>query len=362
MSDTTKSAPDEEKRRTRRRLAIGAGVVGTAALVGLLLLPSDASAAGKRLTPPPRKKPSSPTKSGGGGLVVGPKRDSGGGDSSGGDRGGGTQGPGGGSTDGGQRTNPGGGGQRTNPGGGDSKGGKRVNPRGGGDRTNPKPVGPNPGPEKLPDYYSDEWPDPLKFYQVTPGGEDAKGLYNIARRYALSCLYLAATEVGGLDPDEAIEWAQARSPDSSEVREWADYILCVAWNDVHYGSLRVTANNRRGPHNRGIPLSPIHADNWRRILDGRSTLRNVRLHKAGEVGTPQNVGKGDRRLPLLWMPGLDYEVLWQSGGKTLRAGGNWANGFSYYFPPPIVMRLSVQDPTNAGLGVWGCGEGQADFG
>lgn len=351
--ETPEMTPEELAKAKRRKVLLrsaGAlGAVGLGVLGGLLLTPRSASA--KALKPPRSKDPKKePGKSGGGGMKWTPPGDDGDGNSGGG---GGSQGPGGG---GGTRTNPGGGG------GSSSDGSRRVSPSNDGRRTSPTPVGPNPTIDELPDYYSDEWPDPQKFYQVTAGGEDAKGLFNIARRYAEGCLYLAATDAGELKHEAAIEWAEERSPDAEKVREWADYILCVAWNDVIYGSRRVTPNNRRGPHGRGIPLSPIHADNWARMLDGRNPLRNVLLHKQGEVGTPGNVGRGDRKLPLLWMPGVDMKVLWDSDGETLRAAGSWSNGFSYYFPPPVVMARSINDPTDAELGAWGCGEGKATFG
>ncbi|MGH1343781.1 MAG: hypothetical protein ACRBN8_19650 [Nannocystales bacterium] len=351
------SKADLEKARKRKIAWRIGGVVGATALVaGILLFSGNAKAdEGKRLKAPPRKTPEKTPKKKLPKTPKPPKTPKGGG---GGKNNGGTEGPGGGGggKDGANRTNPDGG----------NDGANRTNPddgsKDGSNRTNPKPVGPDPGPEDLPDYYNDENPDPGGFYQVTHGGEDAKGLLNIANRYALTSLFLAARNVGGLSRDEAIAWAQANAPGPAKLREWADYILCVAWNDVHYGSFRVTSNNRRGPHGRGIPFSPMHADNWRRIREGRSTLRNVRLHSANESGTPSNLGQGDQKLPLMWMPQLDERVLWESGGKVLRAGGNWANGYSYYFPPPIVMRLSIEDPTDANLGIWGCGEGEADYG
>lgn len=351
MTAAAKKTPEtaeDRKRKRRRNVAIGTGI-GMAVLSGVLLFARNASADSKRLKAPPKKPrgrddgASSGGSSGGGSRRTSPD--------SGGD--GGSRGPGGGgSTDGGGDSPT-----RTTPDGG--SGGDRTPPR----RTTPEgttPTGPDPTIDELP--YNSENPDPGTFYQVTAGGEDAKGLLNIARRYALTSLFLAARNVGELDDDGARNWASENAPDAEKLREWADYILCVAWNDVLYGSFRVSANNRRGPHGRGIPLSPMHADNWQRLLEGRNPLRNVRLHSAGEVGTPSNVGRGDQRLPLLWMPQLDEQVLWDSRGATLRAGGTWANGFSFYFPPPIVMARSINDPTDASLGAWGCGEGRATYG
>lgn len=336
----TEGTVDDRKKRKRKTIAIGAAAAVGLGL-GLLLLSSNASASSKRLKTPPSKAPGkSPEK--GGGVDEGKK-------------GGGTKGP---SVDPETLpTDP-----KEDPTGPGDDGFNLVAPGGGGG-TGPTPVGPNPGPEDLPEYYNDENPDPGKFYQVTSGGSDAKGLLNIAKRYAITSLFLAARNAGGLSVADAIEWAEANAPRSNaEIGEWADYILCTAWNDVHYGSNRVAAKNRRGPHGRGIDLVPQHADNWRRILDGRNTLRNVRLHAGGDVGTPRNESQGDKKLPLLWMPRLDDEVLWTTNGSVLRAGGPWANGASFFFPPPIVLSRSIDDPTNANLGIWGCGDGVADYG
>jgi len=346
------TADDRKRKRRNVAIGVGAGLTG-AALLAVLLVSSKASAS--PLEAPARKKPSKkPGKAkdkkaprGGG------SRPSGGGDAT--PDGGGSKGPGGDLPDNSpRRTSPDTSPRRTSPDSGPDNSPRRTSP-------DNAPVGPNPRREDLPEYINDESPDPGVFYQVTAGGEDAKGLFNIARRYALASLYLAARNVGGLSQEDAIDWAEARRPGSKKVREWADYILCVAWNDVLYGSNRVSSNNYRGPHGRGIPLSPMHADNWRRLLAGDSARRNVKLHSPGEQGTPRNVGQGDRRLPLLWMPQLDEQVLWDSDGQTLRAGGTWADGTSFFFPPPIVAWAQIDDPTGANLGAWGCGDGRVDY-
>lgn len=351
---------DADRKRKRRNVAIGVGAgIAGATLIGLLLF-SSSKASAAPLDAPPRKSPEKAPKKGSG---KGSKTPGGGGGSGGGGSStpdeGGSRGPGG-------DTPSGGGGRRTSPDTGPRRTSPDVTPDDGPDprRTSPDtgPVGPDPRRKDLPDYYNDENPDPGKFYQVTAGGNDAKGLFNIARRYAVTSLYLAAVNVGGLSQDEAIAWASARSPDATKVREWADYILCVAWNDIVYGSNRVSSNNYRGPHGRGIPLSPMHADNWARLIRGDEALRNVYMHEPGDEGTPSNAGRGDRKLPLLWMPQLDERVLWESDGQTLRAGGSWADGSSFFFPPPIVADAAIDDPTGAQLGVWGCGDGSLNYG
>ena len=143
----------------------------------------------------------------------------------------------------------------------------------------------------------------------------------------------------------------------------ADYILCVAWNDIAYGSYAVASKNRRGPHGRGIDLVPQHSDNWRRIKQRKRVRRNVFLGTPGMVGTPRNAGRGDAKLPVLWMPRLSDQVLWDSDGQELRAAGTWADGSSFAFPPPVVMDLGIDDATDsATLDVWGCGDGEGSYG
>lgn len=268
--------------------------------------------------------------------------------------------------------------RRVNPSGGKS-GGKRSGGKRSGDtprrtspktvspkRTSPKggstPKGPNPKIRDLDDYYNPEWPDPGKFYPVS--GQDSDGLYGIAWRWFYTSLFLAAKNAGGLDDEAAREWAAERVGSKGAAQaERADVILCAAWNDLVYGSYAVASKNRRGPHGRGIDLVPQHADNWQRIGQRKRVRRNVYLSAPGTVGTPRNAGEGDAKLPLLWMPRLSDQVLWSSGGQTLKAGGSWADGSSMFFPPPVVMNLGVDDATDsASLSVWGCGEGEGNYG
>ena len=384
---TPSNKTQERTRRRNRRLVVGAGVgVGTALL--LLWLSRDAKASagddpgeeddgGGGGDPKPEPEPGRDKRGGRGGLrSVGdgeppkPTPDPG------------NVGPGGTvpgvdvlpdpkkdplgpASGGGKRTNPKGGGKTPKTPKPKGDGGTRTNPKpkgDGGTRTNPKPKGPNPGIKDLPRYYNDEWPDPGKFYQV--GSQDADGLYGIAWRWFFTCLFLAARNAGGLSEEEARAWASARvGPKGVAQAERADYVLCVAWNDVTYGSFTVVQKNRRGPHGRGIDLVPQHADNWKRLRQAKRARRNVELGEPGEVGTPKNAGKGNARLPLLWMPRLDDAALWDSDGQTLVAAGTWSDGSSFTHPPPVVMALGIDDVTHtAQLGVWGCGDGQQHYG
>lgn len=326
----------------RRKILLGAAAVATAVGVGLWLGIREANAA--ELGQPARKKPALKRK----GKNDRKKK---GKDSKGKGKG---EGKGKGKGDGKDKGGDGARGPKTPKGPLEPKAPKDGKDGGGDEK------GPNPRTEDLHAYYSETYPDPGVFYQVSSGGADAKGLEGIARRWLLSSLFLAAQNAGDLDDVAAVAWAQNTITDAL-VREAMDYILCTAWNDVIYGSFRVAKHNRRGPHGRGIDLVPQHADNWTRISQGREALRNVRLHQAGDVGTPRNVGKGDRRLPLLWMPRLSDRALWESEGTRLKAGGSWGDGSSLYFPPPVVMNAAIEDPTSAGLGAWGCGAGSFSY-
>lgn len=237
------------------------------------------------------------------------------------------------------------------------KGPRRTNPKGG---TTPK--GPDPKIKDLDRYYNADWPDPGKFYQV--GSRDADGFYGIAWRWFYTSLFLAAKNAGGLDDEAARDWAAARVGAKGVAQAGrADFVLCAAWNDIVYGCHVVASKNRRGPHGRGIDLVPQHADNWRRIRERRRVRRNVYVGKPGTVGTPRNAGKGNAKLPLLWMPRLSDQVLWDSDGRKLEVAGSWADGSSFYFPPPSVMNLGIDDATgSASQGVWGCGEGEGSYG
>lgn len=394
-----KVSEDAARKRKRRRV-IGVGV-GAGVGLGLLALLWSKNAGAKdeddsalsprrRRRPRPGRKgvspedperepevptPSGPRPTGPRGLAPRPQGSDGTttGGGSGGGTNGGHSGPGG-TLPGGEprRVNPVGG---AKPGGGKKSGGKKsggkkprrtspkkVSPR----RTSPKggttPKGPNPKIRDLDAYYNADWPDPGKFYPVS--GQDSDGLYGITWRWFFTCLYLAAKNAGGLDDEAAREWASERvGPKGAAQAERADFVLCAAWNDIVYGSYAVASKNRRGPHGRGIDLVPQHADNWARIGQRKRVRRNVYLETSGTVRTPRNAGQGNAKLPLLWMPRLSDQVLWDSDGQTLKAGGTWADGSSMVFPPPVVMNLGIDDATDsADLDVWGCGEGEGNYG
>ncbi len=402
MSTSSPKGAKEAARKRKRRVAIGAGVsAGVGAGLLLLYLAKNANADEGE---PDDPGPSDGGKRGGRAdfktLAVGAGDTEGTGDDgsdsddagadgpdAGGVDGSGDGGldPGGSGSGGGPGAGPGGSGlnadgpRRTNPKtpGGKKPGGdkspkranpkgkspKRANPKGPAPkRTNPKPKGPNPKIRDLERYYNAEWPDPGKFYQV--GGQDSDGLYGIAWRWFYTCLFLAARNAGDLDDEAARAWASARvGPKGGAQAEHADFILCVAWNDINYGSYVVAAKNRRGPHGRGIDLVPQHADNWWRIRKRKRARRNVEVGQPSTTGTPRNAGQGNAKLPLLWLPRLNDQRLWESNGRTLKAAGTWADGSSFYFPPPVVMKLGIDDATGtANLSVWGCGAGQGDYG
>ena len=367
MSTGISTPAKRDAARTRkRRVAAGAGigVVGAGLVLLYLATREDDEEDGE--TP----RPGSGGKQGGflaftaGAAKSKPAKPKPGTSSKGkGSKGKGSKGKGGKKKPGGNK-GPGGGGaldpKRANPGKG--SGGKRVNPSGGGTRTNPTPKGPNPKLDDLDRYYNADWPDPGKFYQV--GRQDTDGLYGIAWRWFYTCLFLAARNAGGLDDEAARQWAQARVGAKGNAQgKHADVILCVAWNDVLYGSYVVASKNRRGPHGRGIDLVPQHAANWQRLRQGKDARRNIRLGTPGTVGTPSNVGQGDAKLPLLWMPRLDDQRLWDSDGAALKTAGTWADGSSFGFPPPVVMKRDIDDATgSATLQVWGCGSGEGNYG
>lgn len=382
---TTTTSPKRARdaARRKRRVAIGAGVgAGVGGILLLLYLAKEANAddsedkpskprggakrwavtgakglgapggAEPEMPEPEEDDPSHGTKRPGGKKKSGSKKGSGKKDPGGG------RGPGGNVPD---ADAP----RRVNPSGGKKKGGKKD--KGEARRTNPKgrkktPKGPNPKFNDLDRYYNADWPDPGKLYQV--GSQDADGLYGIAWRWFFTCLYLAARNAGGLDDEAAREWASARvGPKGGAQASRADLILCVAWNDITYGSFTVATKNRRGPHGRGIDLVPQHADNWQRIRQRKRVRRNVYLGKPGETGTPRNAEKGNAKLPLLWMPRLSDQRLWDSDGQELKVAGTWADGSSFSFPPPVVVNLGIDDATDsADLNVWGCGAGEGNYG
>ncbi|MCH9686025.1 MAG: hypothetical protein K0V04_31610 [Deltaproteobacteria bacterium] len=195
----------------------------------------------------------------------------------------------------------------------------------------------------------DPYPRGNTFYQVVEndrfGGTSPK--YSIAYRYLLSEAFLAAREIGGLDESEASTWAGAVAKQDKTRLAAIDLFQCSGWNDAMYGANPVTQSHASG-HGRSILLRPVHGPTASRLANEEMPFRNVTLG-----GNPAD--GNHRGYELLWMPGIDRTILWESGGTVLSTSGVlWPDGTSMENPPPWVMALGMDDTSGALEGDFGC--------
>jgi hypothetical protein len=213
------------------------------------------------------------------------------------------------------------------------------------------PVLPEPEPALEPPWSEllDPYPRGGTFYPVVEndrfGGTNST--YSIAYRYLLAEAYLAASEEGGLDHEDASAWALALGKQDKLRLRVIDLIQCSGWNDAMYGANPVTVTHA-SKHGRSILLRPVHGPTAELLEDGLTPFRNITMK-----GNPGD--STQRHYELLWMPAIDREVLWESGGQVLTTTGmEWDDGTSMENPPPWVMALGIEDRSGALKGDFGC--------
>lgn len=222
------------------------------------------------------------------------------------------------------------------------------------------------------------YPRPGSFVQIRTGdrglgtwseineGEDKWG--NAKRSLAYTTLltagYLAATEAGGLDPDdpaqkaEAVKFAQKVAySGTNRMNYWKHFISCSPFNDALYMTYGYkkgfAAPNLQG---RALRLYPQHYDNRARINAGLPPARNMVLGEKGDAAkgiTRLGQNKSEHNFEFLWFPDLNLEALWESDGKILTTEGlEWEDGSSKMNPPSQFMELGFQGVP--GGQTWGC--------
>jgi len=225
-------------------------------------------------------------------------------------------------------------------------------------------------PIKIDDYIKD-YPEGNSFYQVKYGdvvGWSLAGLHENAISQSLLGreLFLAAREFGGLDNEAAMNWSRARRKNKKLTNELHNMILCCAMNDAAYGTWGycgkkakdagrcTTEQQHASVHGRAIRLLSQHADNAERLRAGLRMARTVSILKPGDAGNgksnpvaPAQPG-GDNSFPLLWMPGVVRERLWQSNGTQLAWNPSQAN------PPGWITSEGIEDYSGSLETKYGC--------
>jgi hypothetical protein len=205
------------------------------------------------------------------------------------------------------------------------------------------------------------WPMPETFYEIEVGdrflGENTDSSHGIVYSVLLSAAYAAAIEVGGVGPSAAQQFALSVATNVNARLDYLDLIYCSPWNDSLYGTYGYDVDligSFDSPAGRSIRLLPVHYDNFERISQGLAPRRNVRLgtleNKGDRSGTPMD--ENQNSFELLWLPGLNLNVLWESQGETITTQGlTWEDGSNKLMPPPVVAQLSA---IGVPSGQWGC--------
>ncbi len=205
-----------------------------------------------------------------------------------------------------------------------------------------------------------DFPTGGAFYQVEFGDQffHSSTSRSIVKRWLRTEAFTAAQEFGGLDDAEANIFAKGVAGNASLRVQGLDLIQCAYFNDKAYGTWGYGSQAQASPHGRAIRLLKQHPNNLRRLRDGKPAGRNIRLR------TPADKGKGNAlgvqkelrdAFELLWLPELNKETLWESGGTELSTQGVvWPDGSSKMNPPPWIMALDIVDFSDSGFGDWGC--------
>jgi len=215
-----------------------------------------------------------------------------------------------------------------------------------------KPTGPGPGPgpgptepEKKDPPFTEivtppgEWPEPGQFYQVR--GSDNQSMLRISSRALFQAAYKAAQEVGGLDQQAAIQFANDFRSNGTRQANFANDIQCESWNDAVYSTYGFGDKAQRAPSGRAMRLLPQHADNLDRLRNGQRPRRRQRFGKETDRENGiRRTGSGSKH-ELLYIPGIDLEVLWNE--QRVELGGQWPDGASKANPPTWVLDLGVKD-------------------
>lgn len=222
------------------------------------------------------------------------------------------------------------------------------------------PVEPSPDPELPPiSDWEDPYPTPDQFYQVMAGDYPLK----VAQKALTSAGYLAARDVGGLPDDQALAFASQVGNSEARQRAYVDLYQCSGWNDAAYGTYGAGEDQRYSSHNRSIRFIKHHANNRARLSNGQAPIRNQAL------GSISDVRKGNRygvdptlrqAFPFLWLPGVDLQTLWETGGAVVKYGER-DDGTSSAMPPEGFVALGIEDASDVPIDNFGCGAGFWDL-
>lgn len=236
---------------------------------------------------------------------------------------------------------------------------------------------PEPDPDEPEPFDPVPWETPLDADYPTPGtllqvrygdrllgtfsakksGGDTEGqaLRSIAYTTLLTAGWMAAKEIGGLNDADAAAFASDVANDSNNRVEYVQLIQCSPWNDALYTTYGFGPKSWESPAGRALRFLPQHYDNRRRLIEGLSPRRNMALGTPSDKksGNGYGVNQNERNFAYLWLPKINLQILWDSGGTDVTTEGiQWEDGSNGIMPPPQVLAFGVENvPEQVS---WGC--------
>lgn len=244
-------------------------------------------------------------------------------------------------------------------------------------RCEPAPEPPLPPPGAVTPFDPTEWETPLDADYPTPGtllqlrygdrllgnfspsntgsDEDGQALRSIAFTTLLTAGFMAAKEFGGLSDEDAREFARDVANDNNNRIEYVNLIQCSPLNDAVYATYGFGPKAWESPAGRALRLLPYHFNNRDRLMLGLGFRRNMSLGVSADKnrGTSYGLDPGQRNFAYIWLPKINLQLLWESGGLDVTTQGvTWADGSNGIMPPPEVLAYGVEDiPESI---AWGC--------
>lgn len=203
----------------------------------------------------------------------------------------------------------------------------------------------------------DPYPTGGRFYQVvlgdTFGGKS--GTRSIAYRYLLSEGFRSA-QLGGLSGSEAASFAKHVAASAARRNKSIKLLGCSGWNDGLYATFAFSSKSLPSATGRAIRLLPRHADNKQLLLAGEDPKRNINMAYEGAASRlSRGADSSLRSFEFLWMPALNLERLWTSGGTDITVTGmDWSDGSTKAMPPPEIVELGFYDGSGLEETTFGC--------
>ena len=188
------------------------------------------------------------------------------------------------------------------------------------------------------------------------------GSRSITYRVLQRAGYEAASRAGD-SPEGASAFGQQVAQRAANRTKYLQMILCSGWNDALYGTYGFGSDAFEGPAERSIRLLPMHDNVLAKLSAKQTPNRQIQLKTRSDRGRgngrPAESG-GPRMLELLWLPAINLEILWESGGTDVTPEGLVWPGTDWPMtqPPPWVSLLGVSVLESVDRTVWGCGLGE----